>query len=535
MAAKDVNPQTLQLGDFQSAVSACLEDWREGNKVRRLWRRDSALWSGGDEAKWLGWLDVAPRQLANGSALDALQRAVVDDGVRDVVVLGMGGSSLAPEVFSLTYGQQSGYPRLRILDSTVPAQIARLDAELDLASTLFVVASKSGSTAEPNAFESYFFDKVGSGEHFVAITDPGSALEAKAREKHYKGVYPGEPAIGGRFSALSNFGMVPAAAMGVAWERFLLGAERMAQACGANVPPAENPGVELGVALGVLARAGRDKLTLLATPRLRPLGAWIEQLVAESTGKNGKGILPVDDEPPGVSDAYGDDRVFVQLDVDAVEPPAFTTGHPLIRIRVPDLVDLGQEFFRWEIATAVAGSVLELNPFDQPDVEAAKIKTRSLVTRFESGELAHETGAASASDEAIRAHLERLQPGDYFAIMAYLDMSAENQRLLQSIRARVRDAKGVATTLGFGPRFLHSTGQLHKGGSNRGVFLQLTADDDADFPIPGQRLTFGQLNRFQAQGDLEVLEERDRRVARMHLGSDVSAGLERLASLTSLS
>ncbi len=533
MSKRNLNPQSLVLGGFQSAVDDCLEEWRQGNKVRRLWSRDSTLWTGTDEARWLGWLDVGSRQLTDLATLETLQQGVVRDGVRDVVVLGMGGSSLAPEVLSLTYGQQAGFPRLRILDSTVPAQISRLESALDLANTLFVVASKSGSTAEPNAFESYFFDKVGSGEQFIAVTDPGSALEEKSRVKHYKGVFSGEPAIGGRFSALSNFGMVPAAAMGLDLARLLAGAQHMAEACGADVSPAANPGVELGVALGVLARAGRDKLTFVATPALRALGAWIEQLVAESTGKNGKGILPVDDEPVGDPEGYGDDRVFVQLDVEEAPPPAFTEGHPLIRIRVSSLDELSQEFFRWEIATAVAGSVLELNPFDQPDVEASKLKTRSLVTRFEeAGELADDIESdAFPSDESIRNHLDRLKPGDYFAILAYLEMSEENHQLLRAMRARVRDRKGVATTLGYGPRFLHSTGQLHKGGANQGVFLQLSSDDSQDLAIPDQSLTFGQLKQFQARGDFEVLAERDRRILRVHLGSEVRAGLERLANL----
>ena len=534
MGAQGLNPQILKLGDFQPAVDAGLGDWKQGNKTTRLWNRDASLWTGHDEARWLGWLDIASQQLADLESVNALQRDVTRGGFDDVVVLGMGGSSLAPDVLSRTFGRRPDSPELRILDSTVPDQIATLESHLDLSKTLFVVASKSGTTAEPIAFESYFFDKVGDGSQFIAISDPGTPLEDMARSKGYRSVYPGEPTIGGRFSALSNFGMVPAAAMGLDVRRFLERAREMADACGAGVPPEDNPGVALGVALGTLARAGRDKLTLVASPELSSLGAWIEQLVAESTGKGGQGIVPVDGEPAGTRDVYGDDRVFVQLDGDDSDPPACTEGHPLIRIRVVTPEDLAQEFFRWEMATAVAGAVLGLNPFDQPDVEASKVKTRALAAHYEeTGELApgEDEDDTFPADEAIRTHLDLAEPGDYFAIHAYLEMSPENHRLLQAIRERVRDRKRVATTLGYGPRFLHSTGQLHKGGPDRGVFLQLTADSATDLHIPGQRLSFGQLNRFQARGDFEVLAERGRRVLRVHLGRDVIRGLERLRTL----
>ena len=529
--APGLNPQVLKLGDFQSSVDACLGDWKQGNKINRLWNGDAGLWTGHDEDRWLGWLDTASRQLAAPESVNALQRDVGRGGLTDVVVLGMGGSSLAPDVLSRTFGRRPGFPELRILDSTVPAQIATLESHLDLSKTLFVVASKSGTTAEPIAFESYFFDKVGTGSQFIAVTDPGSALEEMACTKGYRNIYAGEPTIGGRFSALSNFGMVPAAAMGLDVHGFLERAHEMADACAGDVAPEENPGVVLGAALATLARAGRDKLTLVASPELASLGAWIEQLVAESTGKGGQGILPVDAEPAGTPDVYGDDRVFVQLSGDDSDPPGFTEGHPLIRIRVVTPENLAQEFFRWEMATAVAGAVLGLNPFDQPDVEASKIKTRALVAHFEeTGECA-DSNDTFPSDDVIRTHLDLLEPGDYFAIHAYLEMSPQNHGLLQAIREQVRNRKRVATTLGYGPRFLHSTGQLHKGGPNRGVFLQLTADSACDLPIPGQRPSFGQLNRFQAGGDFEVLLERGRRVLRIHLGGDVTGGLERLRSL----
>lgn len=531
MGSGRLNPQLSRMGKFQSAIKACLRDWKQGRKLVRLWDRDAGLWTGGDEDRWLGWLDVVARQLSNPDAVRSLARDAADGSYEHVVVLGMGGSSLAPDVLSRTFGRRAGFPELRILDSTVPDQIRTLETHLDLSKTLFVVASKSGTTAEPNAFASHFFDKVENGSQFIAITDPGSALEELARSRGYKNVYPGEPTIGGRFSALSNFGMVPAAAMGLSVARFLESAREMVEACGPDVAPENNPGVVLGVALATLAQVGRDKLTFIASPELVSLGGWIEQLVAESTGKEGQGIVPVDAEPEGSPESYGDDRVFVQLDLDGADPPAFTEGHPLVSIRVASLDDLGQEFFRWEIATAVAGAVMGVNPFDQPDVEAAKVKTRALAARYEStGQVASADGA-STSDDAIRAHLDLIEPGDYFAINAYLEMSPENHEQLQALRARVRDRRRVATTLGYGPRFLHSTGQLHKGGPNCGVFLQLTADPTEDVAIPGQRATFGLLNRFQADGDFEVLVERGRRALAVHLGRDVRAGLARLSSL----
>jgi transaldolase / glucose-6-phosphate isomerase len=433
---------------------------------------------------------------------------------------------------------------------------------------LFIVASKSGTTLEPNAFNQYFFERVrqavgadAAGSRFVAITDPGSKMQQVAERDRFRRVFFGLPQIGGRYSALSNFGMVPAAAMGLDVERFLRSARAMAEACGAETEAHDNPGVVLGAILGAAANAGRDKLTVIASPGIYDLGAWLEQLVAESTGKDGKAIIPVDREALAAPAAYGDDRVFAHLrlagEEDAAQDAALAAleaaGHPVVRITVSDAYGLGQEFFRWEIATAVAGAVMGINPFNQPDVEASKIETRKLTTEYEqTGALPAEapffeadgvklftsdanaaalTEAANGNESLagyLRAHLNRLGAGDYFALLAYVEMNDEHEAALQSIRHAVRDAKRVATCLGFGPRFLHSTGQAYKGGPNTGVFLQITCDDAADLPVPEQRFTFGVIKAAQARGDFEVLAARDRRALRVHLGEDVAAGLSQL-------
>jgi transaldolase/glucose-6-phosphate isomerase len=524
-----MDPQTLSLGAYQDSFVRGLRVWREENRVRRLWEKDAALWTGKDEARWLGWLDVAGRELSRVEELETLAREV--SGFESAVVLGMGGSSLCPDVLSRSFGQRSGFPRLHVLDSTVPAQIEALEANINIGKTLFIVASKSGATAEPNAFEKYFFDRVGSGAQFLAITDPGSSLERLAREKGYWRILHGEPEIGGRFSALSRFGMAPAAISGIEPRAFLKRAQGMVDACGPDVAPEENPGVALGVALGTLARAGRDKLTLFTSPEVESFGGWLEQLVAESTGKDGKGIVPVDREAPGAP--YGDDRLFAYVGLGPSEALSNLEreGHPVIRIELDSVDGLAEEFFRWEIATAVAGSVLEIDPFDQPDVEAAKIATRALMARFEeTGELPQHP---AKGDGELKALLSTLEPGDYFAINAFVAMNRENDLELQALRHRVRDEKRVATTLGYGPRYLHSTGQLHKGGPNRGVFLHITSEDAKDLPIPGQRYTFGQMKSFQAVGDFEVLRARGRRVLHVHLGPDVPSGLRALRLLAS--
>jgi transaldolase/glucose-6-phosphate isomerase len=551
-------------------VEGCLREWEARDGTRRLWDGDATLWTGGDESRWLGWLRIIDRQRRESGALRRFADAIAGEGILHAVVLGMGGSSLCPEVLRETFGVVPGRPELFVLDSTDPAQIKSLEDRIDPGRTLFIVSSKSGTTLEPDIFKAYFFDRAvkalgaqRAGGRFVAITDPGSKLETEAARDRFRAVYPGEPSVGGRYSALSHFGMVPAAVMGLDVERLLDGAARMAAACGPGARAADNPGVALGAILGAAARRGLDKLTLLASPGLRDLGAWLEQLIAESTGKNGKAIIPVDRERPGPPEAYGGDRLFIHLRLDAAPDPEQDraikalerAGLPVIRVAVADIWALGAEFFRWEFATAVAGALLGINPFDQPDVEASKVATRALTEEYEAtGALPAETpfasegglrlfadaaNAAALRDKpagasrpepagALGAHLRRLRPGDYFALLAYLPMTARNEDRLQAIRHRVRDVTRVATCLGFGPRFLHSTGQAYKGGPDSGVFLQLTCDDAVDLPVPGRRYSFGVVKAAQARGDFRVLAERGRRALRVHLGADVETGLRAL-------
>src|SRR6202790_5456570 len=578
--APKTNPQSASLpADLDAAVKKNLNDWRASGKVRRLWQHDASLWTGEDEANWLGWLDVTDEQLANADKLKAFADEVKSAEFSDILLLGMGGSSLCPEVLALTFGQTPGFPRLHILDSTDPAQIRSVEKKIDLAKTLFIVSSKSGSTLEPNIYKQYFFERVRqtlgnnndkdkAGSHFIAITDPGSKVQLVAERDHFRHIFYGLPSIGGRYSALSNFGMVPAAAMGLDTGKFLTRTKEMVDACQASTPVEQNPGVMLGLIIGSAAKLGRDKITLITSPGIGDLGAWLEQLIAESTGKLGKGIIPVDREQLGAPEVYGNDRIFAYLRLESAPDPAQDAkvaalekaGHPVVRIAMSDIYNLGQEFFRWEIATAVAGSILGINAFNQPDVEASKIVTKQLTSEYElTGSLPPEkpileeagfklfTDNKNAADLAnaipsehssdgplknyLRAHLARLGAGDYFALLGYIEMNAEHESLLQALRMTVRDRKRVATCLGFGPRFLHSTGQAYKGGPNSGVFLQITCDDAQDLPVPGQKYTFGVVKAAQARGDFQVLADRKRRALRVHLGSDVKAGLTKLAEL----
>jgi glucose-6-phosphate isomerase len=566
----DVSALTWELGPaLEPKLLEALEDWRDNNKIERLWSRDATLWSGADEAKWLGWLDIVDRQRASVSRFAEFADDLKQAGFSDILLLGMGGSSLCPEVLSVTFGQQKGSPRLHVLDSTDPAQVKTFERKIDLAKTLFIVSSKSGATLEPNIFKQYFFDRleqlIGKGQagsHFVAITDPGSKLEKVAQEDGFRHIFHGLPSIGGRYSALSDFGMIPAAAMGVDTGRFLDRAAEMVTACSASTPAGQNPGLLLGLILGLAASIGRDKLTVIASPGLYDLGAWLEQLVAESTGKQGKGLIPVDREPLGAPGVYGDDRVFVYLRLEGAGDPAQdaaveaikNAAHPVVKLTVRDAYDLGRQFFLWEIATAVCGAMLGINPFDQPDVEASKIATRTLTGEYEaSGKLpaeapfaadqeikffADENNASAVKTDGtlrgiVKAHLARLARGDYFALLGYIEMNAAHEAVLESIREKVRDRKQVATCVGFGPRFLHSTGQAYKGGPNSGVFLQITCDDAADLDVPGQTYSFGTVKAAQARGDFQVLAERGRRALRVHLGPDVAAGLRRVEAAVS--
>ena len=563
-----VSRQTYTLPPQLSAsVKTASDDWRANGKVRRLWQRDAALWTGTDEANWLGWLGIADDEIAHNDNLRKVAEDAKSGGFAHILLLGMGGSSLCPEVLRLTYGKIAGFPELHVLDSTDPAQIKSFENKIDLAKTLFIVSSKSGSTLEPNIFKQYFFERVKqavgadkAGSRFIAITDPGSKMQQVAEGDKFRHIFFGLASIGGRYSALSNFGMVPAAVMGLDTKKFLDRTDEMVQACASCVPVEENPGVVLGLILGTAARIGRDKVTIITSPGISDLGAWLEQLLAESTGKQGKGIIPVARETIGATEVYGTDRVFAYLrlesapdaDQDAKVAILEKAGHPVVRISLADTYDLGQEFFRWEIATAVAGSVIGINAFNQPDVEASKIATRNLTTEYEkTGSLPAEkpiledkgvklyTDDKNANDLAkaasgksltayLKAHLGRLQPGDYFALLGYIQMNDQHEQQLQAIRHAVRDRKHVATCLGFGPRFLHSTGQAYKGGPNSGVFLQLTGDDANDLPVPGQKYTFGTVKAAQARGDFQVLAERGRRALRVHLGADLQSGLSAL-------
>ncbi|MGC2245044.1 MAG: bifunctional transaldolase/phosoglucose isomerase, partial [Terriglobales bacterium] len=515
-------------------------------------------------------LNIVDDQLANVSKLKEFANEVKAAGFSDILLLGMGGSSLCPEVFALTFPQTPGFPRLHILDSTDPAQIKSVESKIDLAKTLFIVSSKSGSTLEPNIYKQYFFERVQqtigdkASSHFIAITDPGSKMQGVAERDRFWHIFYGLPSIGGRYSALSNFGMVPAAAMGMDTGKFLERTKRMVDACVAAVPVAENPGALLGIILGSANAQGQDKITLITSPGIHDLGAWLEQLIAESTGKIGKGIIPVDRETLGAPEVYGNDRIFAYLRLES-EPDADQNtkvaalekaGQPVVRITVADIYNLGQEFFRWEIATAVAGSIIGINAFNQPDVEASKIETRKLTSEYEAkgslpaetpildeagfklftdeknaADLARAIGSDHSLKSYLRAHLGRIKEGDYFAVLAYIQMNSEHEAMLQALRMSVRDKKRVATCLGFGPRFLHSTGQAYKGGPNSGVFLQITCDDANDFPVPQQKYTFGTVKAAQARGDFAVLADRKRRALRVHIGSDVKAGLKKLEEL----
>jgi transaldolase / glucose-6-phosphate isomerase len=553
-------------GPLAVAVQDSLGEWHTQAKVRRLWARDASLWTGRDEGQWLGWLGITNGQLAHIERLRSIREAAKRAGFAHVLLLGMGGSSLGPEVIKTTFGTIAGFPELLVLDSTDPAQVKAFENKIDLKNTLFIVSSKSGSTLEPNVFQQYFFDLISrlvgaeeAGKRFIAITDPGSKMQQIADRDGFRRVFLGWPNIGGRYSVLSDFGLVPAAIMGVDVPKFLDRTEEMVCACMPSVPVAENPGAVLGIILGVAAQKfGLDKITLVASPRIANLGAWLEQLLAESTGKDGKGLIPIDREALGKPGVYGRDRLFIYLrltsaavsEQDSAVDELESAGHPLVRIALDDPYDLGEEFFRWEFATAVAGSILGIHPFDQPDVEASKIATRKLTDAYEkSGVLppeapiftghgiklyTNEKNAASLAKLSngtvtlagiIAAHLQQLNEGDYFALLAYIEMNEAHERVLQEVRRRIRDCKKIATCLEFGPRFLHSTGQAYKGGPNSGVFLQITCDDAIDLPVPGRKYTFGVVKAAQARGDFQVLALRHRRVLRAHLGTDLTAGL----------
>ena len=563
-----LDQQIYSLGAFDAQIQKTLKELRQSGFSRRLWAKDPTLWHS-DPAHHkiirnaLGWLHITEQQVHQLNHIKAVAESIRAAGFKHALLLGMGGSSLCPEVFRMTFGVVDGYPELHVLDSTVPAQVRSFENRAEPEKTLYIVASKSGSTTEPLVFCQYFFDRLRqikgdrAGENFIAITDPGSLLENLARESKFRAILPGVPDIGGRYSALSNFGIVPAAIMGVNVEHLLYRAERMRHSCDSVVPPEENPGIVLGVTLGELSKKGKDKVTFITSPAIRDLGAWLEQLIAESTGKEGKGIVPIDDEVLGPPEVYGSDRLFVYIRYSGGPDPEQDSkvavlekaGHPIVRIELTDLINLGEEFFLWQIATAVAGSILGINAFDQPNVQESKDYTKSFLDTFKkTGKLAEEQpiltadgiriygdaanrkalqGAATLK-AALSAHLGRIKTGDYVALNAYLERNPSGHELLQDIRMTIRDRKKIATTLGYGPRFLHSTGQLHKGGPDSGVFIQITADDAEDLPIPGETYSFGVLKSAQALGDFQSLSKRNRRAIRVHLGADVPSGLRLL-------
>jgi glucose-6-phosphate isomerase len=544
---------------LEQAIAERLALWQEERVADRLWARDGTLWaaSGKDPdevAAWLGWLDLPDGMGAEIDEFERLAREIRADGYRRAAVLGMGGSSLAPELFSRAFDPGADGLELRILDSTHPDAVRGFREWAQSARTLFCVSSKSGSTTEPNAFHAAMAD-VAPALDFVAITDPDSTLAELARAQEFRAIVDGRPDVGGRYSALSAFGLLPAALAGVDLRRLMDSASGMAAAC--RRPGPDNPGLALGAWMGEAARAGRDKLTLLTSPGLASFGDWVEQLVAESTGKAGTGIVPVVGEPLRDPDDYGDDRCFVLLrtrgelvpEHEALAGELASAGHPVERLEVEDAYGLGAEFVRWEVATAAAGIVLGIDPFDQPNVQESKDATKALLDAYrrdgslpapapivaETGVAAHATPSALGDepvtvDGAVRALIETIAAGDYLAILAYLPQDPDTEERLQALRRRVGEAAGVATTLGFGPRFLHSTGQLHKGGPPSGVFLQITAEPRRDLPIPGWEESFGTLVAAQALGDLASLQRRERRALRLHF-SDADTVVDSLVEL----
>src|SRR6266404_1632835 len=564
--AHGIDRQEQKLGShIAKAVEKSTEEWRASARICRLWQHDKSVWTGTDEDKWLGWLKSAAA--ADIADYEDFARRVKGQNFTDAVVLGMGGSSLGPEVLAETFARKPGFPKLRVLDSTDPAQVRAMESAIDIAKTVFIVSSKSGGTTEPNVMKDYFFARVSkavgadkAGHRFLAVTDPGSSLEKVATKQGFARIFHGDPTIGGRYSVLSPFGLVPAAAAGIDLRSLLKHALAMARSCGPDVPPHENPGVQLGLAMGHAGLEGRDKVTILSSKKVSDFGAWAEQLIAESTGKEGKGLIPIDGEPLGEAALYGQDRFFIDIRTEGENDSAHDekltalekAGHPVVRIVMKSVDHIGQEFFRFEIATAVAGSVLGINPFNQPDVEDAKIKTRELTAAFEkTGRLPPEnpvmssaqadlytddknasalrkSGADGDLGSWLKAHLNRSYAGDYVALLAYIERNSAHVEELQHMRLSVRDGHHLATCAEFGPRFLHSTGQAYKGGPDSGVFLQITADDADDLPVPGQKASFGIVKAAQARGDFDVLTERGRRALRVHLKGGLGPALAAL-------
>jgi len=553
--------QMLKLDDYDAAFRKQMVSLEQARFSARLWRKDASLWGKEPNRQaiirnTLGWLHLAEKMEEPLDILSDFVAEVRSAGLRHVVHIGMGGSSMAPLVFQRTFTPAGEALPLTVLDTNDPATILKIEREVPLADTLFIVASKSGTTAEPEALNEYFYSKVKAlkghraGQNFVAITDPGTPLANLAQERGFRRVFLNFPDVGGRYSTLSHFGLVPAALMGVDITELLVRALRMMHACISSVPVQDNPGVVLGAVMGGLARRGRDKVTLLMSEPIATLGMWLEQLLAESTGKDGNGILPVNGELLGDPSVYGKDRLFVHIRLrdgvdDALERGAEAlreANQPMVTIQMDDRLDLGQEFFRWQLATATAAAVLKINAFDQPNVQESKDNTNQLLRELrQTGKLPEHAPTltegplhfyaaqrAKSAGDLLRAFFAQARLGDYVALQAYLTEAPRIDHALQAIRLRLRDSMHLATTLGYGPRFLHSSGQFHKGGPNTGLFLQLTADDVEDAPIPGAPYTFGMFKRAQALGDLDALRQHGQRVVRVHLGTDVSQGLAAL-------
>lgn len=563
--------QTASLGSNDAAVDAAVKKMDAEKWTSRAWTKDATVWKSDDAHQAiiknaLGWLTVVELVDGNVDELEAFAKRIKDDGFEHVMVLGMGGSSLCPEVLRRTFGKQEGSPTLHVLDSTVPATVKSFEARVDLAKTLFIVSSKSGGTTEPRVFHKYFYDRVKSvkgdkaGENFIAITDPNTKLGEDAANDKFRRIFINPADIGGRYSALSYFGMVPAAVAGIDVRRLLDRAMHAVHACAAEIPTAENPGAKLGAILGGLANEGRNKVTFVTPAPIDSLGLWIEQLIAESTGKEGNGIIPIAGEPLGAPESYGNDRLFAHISVEGSDDADTTAklealaaaGHPVVHHVLTTPLGLGVEFFLWEFATALAGGLIGIDSFDQPNVQESKDNTVRLLGDYAAnGKFPDQTPLASEGDVAIysydgspasggdtssllsviKGHLAGVKSGDYVAITQYIEETPENDAVLQALRTRIRDHAKVATTTGYGPRFLHSTGQLHKGGPDTGVFIQITCDDAEDIAVPGEAYTFGVLKQAQSLGDFESLASRGRRAIRFHVGTDVTAGLQKLLTL----
>ncbi|MFO7322870.1 MAG: bifunctional transaldolase/phosoglucose isomerase [Chloroflexota bacterium] len=562
-----IRRQDMALGIYEEQVHKAIQDLAAMNANERIWAHDGSFWKDNEAiaakiADRLGWLDV--QKTIDLDRLKALQEFARQGEFDYVMVLGMGGSSLAPEVLSKTFGPQPGFPKFFMLDSTDPTYIRHLESQIDIARTLFIVASKSGSTIETNMFFKYFYERTGNnGAQFIAITDPGSSLEELAKTHGFRDIFLNPADIGGRYSALSYFGLVPAALIGLDLDALWASADNMIKACGPRVAAENHPGITLGAVMGVMGKEGREKVTVLCSPAIASFGNWVEQLIAESTGKEGRGLIPVVGATVGKPHDYAADRLFVLLRVDGEDDEDLAAGvrllreagHPRVTLRLPDRYALGGEFFRWEFATAVAGKLLEINPFDEPNVAESKQNTARLLEHYKSQGRLPETEPlitegnislyvdehmARTLRELCRQHnydpnticgllaapINAIHANDYFAINAYLPMTPEIDAKLQEVRRRLRHITRQAVTLGYGPRFLHSTGQLHKGGPNTGYFIQITTDDPEDLPIPGEPYTFGILKAAQAAGDLEALQAKERRVVRLHIKGDVVAGLK---------